>query len=278
MTADLLNPAPGGAAGEFAAALAAVQAELPAVTKNRTADVGTYKYAYADLADVSAAIMPILGKHGLAFTALPGHQPNGKFGLRYYLLHKSGARLEGFYEIPEQGGIQQVGGRITYARRYVLCAVTGVAADEDTDAREDDRTRPARTPSASPAETAPPRPDAPQGPRQRQRPGQRSAGEAQNAAPAAADSAAPADPAAGAAPDNRNIIGPIVKQFDRLGITDRNDRLILTAKILRLDNIPESSAKLTPEQRTRLHYFLEHARDIETLNHRINAGEAHDAS
>ena len=54
--------------------------------------------------------------------------------------------------------------------------------------------------------------------------------------------------------------------------------LILTAKILRLDNIPESSAKLTPEQRTRLHYFLEHARDIETLNHRINAGKAHDAS
>ena len=127
---------------ELAAALAAVQAELPEVKKNRTAKVEKdgrllYTYDYADLADVSAAILPILGKHGLSFTALPGHWPDGKFGLRYSLLHRSGASLDGFYEIADQGGMQMVGGRITYARRYCLCAVTGVAAEEDVDARGD---------------------------------------------------------------------------------------------------------------------------------------------
>jgi len=131
----------------LAAALAAVQAELPAVTKTRSADVQNkdgkrlYSYAYADLADVSAAIMPLLGRHGLSFTAFPGHQDDGKFGLRYYLLHASGERLEGFYEIPDQGGMQMTGGRITYARRYCLCAVTGVAAEDDVDAQGDGQSR-----------------------------------------------------------------------------------------------------------------------------------------
>ena len=127
----------------LAAALAAVQAELPEGKKRRSADVKNkegrflYSYAYADLADVSAALMPILGKHGLAFTAFPGHQPDGKFGLRYWLMHSDGGTIEGFYEITDQGGMQMVGGRITYARRYCLCAVTGIAAEEDVDASDD---------------------------------------------------------------------------------------------------------------------------------------------
>jgi ERF superfamily len=132
---------------ELAAALAAAQAELPEVKKNRSADVKNkegrflYAYSYADLADVSAAVLPVLGRHGLAFTAFPGHQQDGKFGLRYYLLHSSGAQLEGFFEIDDKGGMQLVGGRITYARRYCLCAVTGITADEDVDARDDGPSR-----------------------------------------------------------------------------------------------------------------------------------------
>lgn len=135
---------------ELAAALAAAQAELPEVGKNRKADVKNkegkylYSYAYADLADVSAAVLPVLGRHGLAFTSFPGHQPDGRFGLRYFLLHSGGGSIEGFFEIDDKGGMQLVGGRITYARRYTLCAVTGITADEDVDAR-DDAPPPSRT-------------------------------------------------------------------------------------------------------------------------------------
>ena len=152
---------------ELAAALAAAQAELPEVGKNRSADVKNkegrflYAYSYADLADVSAAVLPVLGRHGLAFTAFPGHQPDGKFGLRYYLLHSSGASLEGFFEIDDKGGMQLVGGRITYARRYCLCAVTGITADEDVDARDDGQ-QPSRTAQRRPrAQNSPPAPAVP---------------------------------------------------------------------------------------------------------------------
>jgi ERF superfamily len=125
---------------ELATALARVQAELPAVTKGETAKVEGrdgkrgYEYSYADLADVSAAILPILGQHGLAFTAWPTLE-DGKFILAYTLMHKSGEERSGVYPLPSQGTPQQIGGHITYARRYCLCAVTGVApGGEDSDA------------------------------------------------------------------------------------------------------------------------------------------------
>lgn len=126
------------------AALAKVQEKLPAIEKTKTAVIkhkdggGQHSYKYADLADVAAKVMPLLGVNGLAFTAFPIHRPDGKFGLDYHLTHESGASLDGWYEIRTDGlTIQDVGGRITYARRYILCSVTGVAADEDTDAREE---------------------------------------------------------------------------------------------------------------------------------------------
>lgn len=125
------------ARAQLYAALAAVQAELPSVPKNKTADAGPYTYKYADLADINDAIMPLLGKNGLAFTAFPQHR-DGKFGLSYHLTHASGALLSGFFELDDSGGMQKIGGRITYARRYCLSAVTGIASEEDTDAQGTD--------------------------------------------------------------------------------------------------------------------------------------------
>jgi hypothetical protein len=147
--------------GELATALAKVQAELPAIAKGETADAGTYTYAYADLTAVSAVVLPLLGRHGLAFTAWPTLDKDGKFGLAYYLLHESGEQRDGFYPLPSSGSPQQIGGVITYARRYCLCAVTGVApGGDDTDAagtaevRMDRPTQPAPDPAAMAAEQA----------------------------------------------------------------------------------------------------------------------------
>ncbi|HEY9354216.1 MAG TPA: ERF family protein [Nocardioides sp.] len=124
--------------GKLAAALAAVQAELPRIHKGQTAKVplkngGEYSYTYADLADVSAAVLPLLGKHGLAFTAWPTLTGN-RFVLRYELLHSSGESKGGEYPLPMDAGAQALGSAITYARRYCLCAVSGVAPDDDDDA------------------------------------------------------------------------------------------------------------------------------------------------
>jgi hypothetical protein len=118
-------------------ALAAFQAELPAVKKTKTAVVktktgGEYRYTYADLADVSAAVLPLLGKHGLSFSSRP-MLSGDRFVLAYTLLHESGDLLSGEYPLPASGSAQELGSAITYARRYSLCSIVGVAAEEDDD-------------------------------------------------------------------------------------------------------------------------------------------------
>ena len=114
------------------AALASVQAQLPKIGKGQTADTGKYTYRYADLADVSQEILPLLGASGLAFTCRPTIL-DGQFVLTYSLVHFSGEREDGIYPLPSSGTPQQIGSAITYARRYCLCAVTGVAPDSDDD-------------------------------------------------------------------------------------------------------------------------------------------------
>jgi hypothetical protein len=138
--------------GKLAAALAAVQQELPRIGKTETGAVSgttkdgrqySYEYKYADLASVAAAVLPLLGKNGLAFTAWPT-TVDGRLILRYHLLHESGEHLDGEYPLPSGGTAQQLGSAITYARRYCLCAVTGVAPDEDDDAAKADGARQAQ--------------------------------------------------------------------------------------------------------------------------------------
>lgn len=130
---------------QLAAALAKVQGELPKLERDRTVEVqqkngGVYSYSYVTLANLSDAILPLLAKHGLSFAAMPGAGTDGKMALRYHLLHDSGEALSGEFPISGEGGIQMVGGRITYARRYCLAALVGVAADEDDESRLGDDT------------------------------------------------------------------------------------------------------------------------------------------
>ena len=109
----------------LAAALAAVQAQLPAVAKGETATVptksgGSYKYSYADLAAVTRVILPRLGSHGLAWITKPTMREDGKFVLSYKLAHSSGECEAGEYPLPDRGSPQEIGSAITYARRYAL--------------------------------------------------------------------------------------------------------------------------------------------------------------
>jgi hypothetical protein len=119
-------------------ALAQLQASLPRVGKDKTARVTsqrtgkTHTYDYANLATVSAKILPKLSALGLSFIAKPTFE-DGRFGLAYSLLHVAGQREDGFYPLPGSGTPQEIGSAITYARRYCLCAVTGVAPDGDDD-------------------------------------------------------------------------------------------------------------------------------------------------
>jgi hypothetical protein len=124
---------PAGLKPALFAALAAVQAEYPKIAKGKTANTGTYSYDYADLAAISEVVLPLIGKHGLAFTAKPTRDERGDFVLAYSLVHKSGEREDGDYPLPSNGTAQTIGSAITYARRYSLCAVTGIAPGGEDD-------------------------------------------------------------------------------------------------------------------------------------------------
>jgi ERF superfamily len=123
----------------LAAALAELQTKLPRIGKDKTARVTsqrtgkTHTYDYVNLATVSHAILPLLGGLGLSFTSRPTLTEDGQFVLAYSLMHASGERENGTYPLPGSGTPQEIGSAITYARRYSLCAVTGVAPDEDDD-------------------------------------------------------------------------------------------------------------------------------------------------
>jgi hypothetical protein len=56
--------------------------------------------------------------------------------LRWWLIHAaSGGSWTGDWPLPATSP-QTIGGNITYARRYALCAVVGVVADEDDDGQQ----------------------------------------------------------------------------------------------------------------------------------------------
>lgn len=203
---------------KLAAALAKVQAELPKLERDRTVEVqqksgGKYSYSYVTLANLNDAILPLLSKHGLAFAALPGAGSDGKMSVGYILLHTSGERIEGEFPISGEGGIQMIGGRITYARRYILSALVGVAADED------DETHLASegTPRTAQRSTRP---------RQSTDAPQKAATAKRASAPPPLPSEQPKD---GMTADQRSAL---MAMFGDLGITDRAERLKVTSQIV----------------------------------------------
>jgi hypothetical protein len=124
------------------AALAAAQAEMPPIAKGETGKISgtdkygkpfSYEYSYADLSGLTAVAYPIFGKHGLSFSAQPTLTGAGKFILRYQLRHESGESLDGVMPLPSAAKPQDLGTILTYYRRYVFCAVTGIHPGGDDD-------------------------------------------------------------------------------------------------------------------------------------------------
>lgn len=139
-------------ASPLAAALARFQAEMPTVSKSKTADTGTYRYTYADLAAVTEAAMPGLTAQGLSFSTVPRYTDHG-YELVGVLLHSSGESMEGALPIHGQSA-QQLGSAITYARRYLFGCMTGVVTDDDDDGQS--ASRPVKKAAAKKAAAEPP--------------------------------------------------------------------------------------------------------------------------
>lgn len=114
-------------------ALASAQAELKNPEKTKCADTGKYKYNYADIGDVLEAILPVFSKHGLSIMQPTAIRDNS-IVLITRIGHTSGEFIESEYPVCSlNGNHQAMGAAMTYARRYALTSLAGMAAVDDTD-------------------------------------------------------------------------------------------------------------------------------------------------
>ncbi len=116
---------------KLATALAKAQGEIDNVKKGKLNP--HFKSAYADLASVWDAIRDELTKNGLSVLQLPTAAPAGQVGLRTILTHSSGQSIEDTFFMPVKDATnpQAVGSAITYAKRYALMGIAGIAPEDD---------------------------------------------------------------------------------------------------------------------------------------------------
>jgi hypothetical protein len=112
----------------FNAAFAAMQPELPAVTKS--GENLHLKSSYSKLEDIQAAVRPILQKHGFSYR-WSNETIDGQIHVTCHLAHEGGHSISDTLPLPviEQKGtnaLQQRGITMSYGKRYTFCNVTGI--------------------------------------------------------------------------------------------------------------------------------------------------------
>lgn len=128
------------------AALAKAQGAMKNPERNRTVTVKTssgpsYTFDYATLDNIIDTARKALSDNGIAVSQCLERDQNGASVLITRLLHAEGGVLVNEMPVtlpqPDERGrqprIQELGSVITYARRYALCAILNIAAEEDDD-------------------------------------------------------------------------------------------------------------------------------------------------
>ncbi len=135
--------------GALSGALARAQGEFGPALKSKKVNIPTAKgaieFSYADLSSVYDAIrkplaaqevcvMQFLGLVRKAWTDGEGRKSEASFVVVTTLLsHSSGEWAQSELEMLTSTDPKQVGGNATYARRYALCAMVGVASEDEDD-------------------------------------------------------------------------------------------------------------------------------------------------
>lgn len=116
----------------LAAALAKFQAEVIDPTKDEKNPF--FKSKYVPLDGLIAAVRPVLTKHGLSYLQFPSGDGQN-ITVTTMLLHESGEFIESepFTLRAAKVDAQGAGSAVTYARRYSLSSILGVAWQEDDD-------------------------------------------------------------------------------------------------------------------------------------------------
>lgn len=115
---------------EIAAALAKAQAVLEGAKKDTANPF--FKSKYADLASVWGACRSALPPNGLSVVQTTSPSEKDEVVVTTRLMHSSGQWIEGVLAMPvSKHDAQGFGSALTYARRYGLAAIVGVAPEDD---------------------------------------------------------------------------------------------------------------------------------------------------
>jgi len=115
----------------LAKSLAVAQGMMSNADKNAKGNFGKY----ATLASIWEAIRDPLSKNGLSVIQTFEYDDAVRVVmLRTTLMHESGESIDSIYPVfPVKNDPQGYGSAITYARRYTLAAMVGIAPDDDDD-------------------------------------------------------------------------------------------------------------------------------------------------
>jgi hypothetical protein len=125
----------------YAAALSAMQPELPVISERGAIDLGRGpKQRYALWEDINDAIKPVLAKHGFALSFRTG-QLEGKISVTGILSHREGHSEETTMYLPadtsgSKNAVQAVGSSTSYGKRYTTSALLNLTSrGEDDDGK-----------------------------------------------------------------------------------------------------------------------------------------------
>jgi hypothetical protein len=130
--------------GTIAAALAKAQAELTNPEKSLTATIRSpfpresdRTFRYASLASGLDLVRKALGKHEIATVQTTAIDEAGLIRLTTVLAHSSGEWVSSDWPVcpaSETAAPHRMGAALTYARRYALFTLVGIAGEDDLDA------------------------------------------------------------------------------------------------------------------------------------------------
>ena len=130
--------------GTIAGALAKAQAELTNPEKSLTATIrspfpreGDRTFCYASLSSGFDIVRKVLGKHEIATVQSTAIDAAGLIRLTTVLAHASGEWVSSDWPVcpaSETAAPHRMGAALTYARRYALFTLVGIAGEDDLDA------------------------------------------------------------------------------------------------------------------------------------------------
>jgi hypothetical protein len=131
--------------GALAAALAKAQAEIANPEKSLTATIvspfpreGSRTFRYAPLSSGLDLVRKCLGQHEIATVQTTAiDRDSGLIRLTTTLVHASGEWVSSDWPVcavSETGAPHRLGAALTYARRYALFTLVGIAGEDDLDA------------------------------------------------------------------------------------------------------------------------------------------------